>query len=169
VLCTRKRPDAQRTQWHIKATALIESSFQQILYLDSDNMPAVSLDGPDSVFEAPGFQRLGAMFWPDYWKTVAHNPVWQIIGVQCRDEWEQEAGQMLIDKAKHLDVLRLTEYMLLRYKTWFVLSDGDKDLFRFAMLALRKRWAVPGAFVGSASWGPERTAGYCSHTMFVPC
>ena len=93
-------------------------------------MPAASLEGEDSIFDAPGFKRLGAFFWPDYWKTVAHNPVWQIIGVQCRDEWEQEAGQMLIDKSRHLDVLHLTNYMMLRYKTWFHLSDGDKDLFR---------------------------------------
>lgn len=96
---------------------------------------------------------------------VAHNPVWQLIGVQCRNEWEMEAGQVLIDKSKHLDALKLTEYMLIRYQSWFSLSDGDKDLFRYAMLALRKRWTVPGAFIGSASWGPERQAIYCSHTL----
>lgn len=33
------------------------------------------------------------------------------------------------------------------------------------MLALRKRWTVPGAYIGSASWGPERDAIYCSHTL----
>ena len=120
----------RKKNWHIKAAALLECSFREVLYLDSDNMPAASLEGPESIFDSPGFKRLGVMFWPDYWKTVAHNPVWQVIGVQCREEWEQEAGQILIDKARHLDALHLTNYMLLRYKTWFTLSDGDKDLFR---------------------------------------
>lgn len=38
--------------------------------------------------------------------------MWQIIGVQCRNEWEMEAGQLLIDKSKHLDALKLAEYMV---------------------------------------------------------
>jgi len=33
------------------------------------------------------------------------------------------------------------------------------------MLALRKRWAIPGQFVGAASWPKERPADFCAHTM----
>lgn len=54
------------------------------------------------------------------------------------------AGIMLIDKSRHLDVLNLVEFMLHNHEEYYNFSDGDKDLFRFAMLALRKRWAVPG-------------------------
>lgn len=39
-----------------------------MLYLDSDNTPCGSLEGPDSIFESDGFKSTGAMFWPDYWK-----------------------------------------------------------------------------------------------------
>lgn len=52
-----------------------------MLYLDSDNMPCGYLGESDGSFNAslirehellwnaPSYKRLGAMFWPDYWKT----------------------------------------------------------------------------------------------------
>lgn len=127
--------------YHLKASAILESSFREVLFLDSDNFPAADLT---PLFESKAYQRLGATFWPDYWKESPVNPIWQIIGVQCRDEFSQESGIFLIDKNVHLDVLRLVEWMLEHRNYFYKLSMGDKDLFRFAMLALRKRWAVPG-------------------------
>lgn len=59
------------------------------------------------MFEAAPYKRTRAMFWPDYWKTAASNPIWAILGVRCRDEWEMEAGQILIDKKFHLDAMLL--------------------------------------------------------------
>ncbi|EFP86879.1 hypothetical protein PGT21_029178 [Puccinia graminis f. sp. tritici] len=152
--------------FHIKASALVASSFREPLYLDSDNLPAVLEPGTiESLWESKGYKKLGALFWPDYWKTHADVPVWLLIGTQCRDEWEQEAGQMLIDKSKHLDVLLLAEYMLKDWKYWFQISDGDKDVFRYAMLALRKRWALPGRYLGAAGLSWNTLSGYCGHTM----
>lgn len=49
---------------------------------------------------------------------------------------------------------------------WFWFSDGDKDIFRWAMLALRKRWAVPGRWVGAAALPSGTASGdFCAHTM----
>jgi alpha 1,2-mannosyltransferase len=39
----------------------------------------------------------------------------------------------------------------------------DKDIFRFAFLALRKRWAVPGRYLGVAGL-PDRGGSYCGHS-----
>ena len=49
---------------------------------------------------------------------------------------------------------------------WFKFSDGDKDIFRFALLALRKRWGVPGRWVSAAGF-PRRTQSgdFCGNTM----
>jgi hypothetical protein len=50
---------------------MIASSFRHVLYLDSDNMPAFPPDdAAEGVLFAPGYERLGAMFWPDYWCAV---------------------------------------------------------------------------------------------------
>ncbi|KAG0143192.1 hypothetical protein CROQUDRAFT_661603 [Cronartium quercuum f. sp. fusiforme G11] len=159
--------DSKRNKnFHIKASALVLCSFMEPLYLDSDNLPALLEPGQlESLWESKAYKKLGAIFWPDYWKTHADVPIWLLIGTQCRDEWEQEAGQILINKSKHLDVLLLSEYMLKDYKYWFQISDGDKDIFRYSMLALRKRWALPGKFLGAAGLSWNTQTGFCAHTM----
>ena len=47
-----------------------------------------------------------------------------------------EAGQIMIDKRRHMDALLLSNWMLDDWEFWFKLSDGDKDIFRFAFLAV---------------------------------
>lgn len=51
----------------------------------------------------------------------------------------------------HLDTMLLSQHMLEDWPFWFNFSDGDKDIFRFAFLALRKRWGVPGRYLGAGS------------------
>ncbi|OWZ63999.1 hypothetical protein AYX14_06586 [Cryptococcus neoformans] len=145
------------------------------------------------MFDAPNYKRLGIWATPDYWKTSANNPIWAIMGVKCRNEWEMETGQVFIDKKRHLDVFLLVQYMLENHhfvsifpffffvclmiyedraelikndEKWFAFSDGDKDTFRWALLALRKRWAVPGRWVGAAALPSGTASGdFCAHTM----
>ncbi|WWC67796.1 uncharacterized protein I206_101709 [Kwoniella pini CBS 10737] len=156
--------DAKKTKsYHLKALAVVQSPFREVLYLDSDSIPTRD---PAYMFDAPNYKRLGIWATPDYWKTSANNPIWSIIGVKCRNEWEMETGQMFIDKSLHLDTFLLIKYMLERHEFWFYFSDGDKDIFRWAMLALRKRWAVPGRWVGAAALPSGTASGdFCSHTM----
>ncbi|WRT64911.1 uncharacterized protein IL334_001850 [Kwoniella shivajii] len=149
--------------YHLKALAVVQAPFREVLYLDSDSIPTRD---PAYMFDAPNYRRLGIWATPDYWKTSANNPIWSIMGVKCRNEWEMETGQMFIDKKLHLDVFLLIKYMLENHEFWFYFSDGDKDIFRWALLALRKRWAVPGRWVGAAAL-PRGTASgeFCAHTM----
>ncbi|GAA5930315.1 uncharacterized protein JCM15063_004771 [Sporobolomyces koalae] len=194
--------DRSRTKnFHLKARAIVDSSFREVLYLDSDNLPTASLSPrdtpipkevmelarkenrtdtpwtkangeeiwgkPTGLWEGKAYKRLGVMFWPDYWRTSADNAIWAILGVPCRDEWEQEAGQILVDKKQHLDALLLADWMMdsSRFKYWFNFSDGDKDMFRFAFLALRKRWAVPGRYVSVGALPSNTMTGFCGTTM----
>ncbi|GAA5881197.1 hypothetical protein JCM1840_001282 [Sporobolomyces johnsonii] len=164
-----KDPSPGRTKsFHVKGAAIVESSFDEVLYLDSDSLPVRSIDG---LFDSREFRQMGAVFWPDFWKDQPENAIWSILGVQCRDEWTMEAGQILIRKSEHLDALLLVEYMLKDWHFWFGFSDGDKDLFRYAFLALRKRWAVPSRSLASASWvdpnavGGDNSQRFAGHTM----
>ncbi|ODN80348.1 hypothetical protein L202_02608 [Cryptococcus amylolentus CBS 6039] len=159
-----QQKDAHKTKsYHLKALAITSCPFRHVLYLDSDSIPTRD---PEYMFDAPNYKRLGVWMTPDYWKTGANNPIWAIMGVKCRNEWEMETGQMFIDKKRHLDVFLLVQYMLERHDFWFTFSDGDKDIFRWALLALRKRWAIPGRWVGAAAL-PRGTASgeFCAHTM----
>uniref|UniRef100_A0A0K3CQ85 FGENESH: predicted gene_14.253 protein n=1 Tax=Rhodotorula toruloides TaxID=5286 RepID=A0A0K3CQ85_RHOTO len=134
VVSEARRGEGRRKNYHIKATAIIRSSFREVLYLDSDNIPAASL--------------LPLELWSNSTQGEASRPagLW---------EAEMEAGTILIDKSRHLDALLLAEWMMSseRFEYWFKCVHarslaarllGDKDIFRFAFLALRKRWGVPG-------------------------
>lgn len=86
------RDESRTKNYQIKSDAIVASSFAEVLYLDSDNMPAAYLGNHDGtwdpslttekglIWNAPAYKRLGAMFWPDYWKTGPMNPIWGIIG-----------------------------------------------------------------------------------------
>ncbi|KAK1926445.1 mannosyltransferase putative-domain-containing protein [Papiliotrema laurentii] len=159
----QEKDEGKKKSYHLKAIAVVQSPWREVLYLDSDSVPARD---PEYMFDAPNYKRLGLWATPDYWKTSANNPIWAIMGVKCRNEWEMETGQMFIDKKHHLDVFYLIKYMLERHEWWFYFSDGDKDIFRWAMLALRKRWGSPGRWVGAAALPSGTASGeFCSHTM----
>ncbi|KAK8846871.1 hypothetical protein IAR55_005961 [Kwoniella newhampshirensis] len=157
-------PDKGKNKsYHLKALAVVQCPWREVLYLDSDSIPTRD---PEYMFDSPNYLRLGIFATPDYWKTSANNPIWSIMGVKCRNEWEMETGQMFINKRLHLDVFLLIQYMLENHDFWFWFSDGDKDIFRWALLALRKRWAVPGRWVGAAALPSGTASGdFCSHTM----
>ncbi len=149
--------------WPQHLTSLSLAPWREVLYLDSDSIPAAD---PEYMFDAPSYKRLGLWATPDYWKTSGNSPMWAILGIRCRNEWEMETGQMLIDKRRHLDVFILVRYMLEHHDYFFWFSDGDKDIFRWAMLALRKRWGIPGRWVGAAGFPSGTASGdFCAHTM----
>ncbi|OXB37179.1 hypothetical protein LQV05_003825 [Cryptococcus neoformans] len=157
------RDKGKNKSYHLKALAVVQCPWQEVLYIDSDSIPTRD---PSYMFDAPNYKRLGIWATPDYWKTSANNPIWAIMGVKCRNEWEMETGQVFIDKKRHLDVFLLVQYMLENHHFWFAFSDGDKDTFRWALLALRKRWAVPGRWVGAAALPSGTASGdFCAHTM----
>lgn len=96
-----KEASSGRTKsFHIKGSAFTASSFTELLYLDSDSIPTRS---PEFLFDSREFKDFGAVFWGDYWKDTKENAIWRILGVQCRDEWTMESGQVVIDKSRHLD------------------------------------------------------------------
>ncbi|GAA6044137.1 hypothetical protein JCM8097_002789 [Rhodosporidiobolus ruineniae] len=164
-----KDEDRNRSKsFFIKGRALTQAPYDEVLMLDSDNIPVRDVE---PLFASPEFREMGVVLWPDYFKDQPENGIWAILGVQCRDEWTAEAGQLLIRKSEHLDALILVEHMLQQWRFWFNFSDGDKDLFRYALLALRKRWAVPSAPLAPASWpnplelGAAHEAQFAGHTM----
>ncbi|CAI5759399.1 unnamed protein product [Candida verbasci] len=58
--------------YQYKALALVLSSFQHTLLLDSDNSPVVN---PDSFFDQPVYKDNGLVLWPDYW-VRSMSPKW---------------------------------------------------------------------------------------------
>ncbi|KAI8808985.1 mannosyltransferase putative-domain-containing protein [Cladochytrium replicatum] len=135
--------------FHIKIAAILNSRFRELIALDVDAFP---MRNPEFLFETPEFKENGAITWNDYWKTHKDNPAWLWMDQECTDEWEQESGIIVLDKARSWRALHLTWYLSAteKLRKWHKFLHGDKDIFRFAFRATQtpshrvRHWLIPG-------------------------
>lgn len=147
-------------RFQVKAAAIINSRFQHVLYLDSDNIPTRD---PTFLFDTAEYKRQGAIFWPDFWKTAAENKIFRLLEIDCIDTWEQESGQIVVDKARHWIPLQLSWFMQYFHEVYFRLLNGDKDTFQYAWRALNAPFHRIETFVGMG--GLMLNGTFCGHSM----
>ncbi|KAK6596937.1 glycosyltransferase family 71 protein [Botrytis cinerea] len=148
--------------FQIKGAAIQQSSFDEILYLDTDSYP---LRNPEYLFEGREWRDTGLLLWPDYSKSHPTNPMWRLLGQPCRNEYEGESGQVMISRTRHQDILWLIEYFAFHHEEFYGFMGGDRDSFRAAALLLGKPWTGPGRMnaVGAAKIPGKPQSG--GHTM----
>jgi len=140
-------PDVAHYQ--LKSLALLFSSFRHVLFLDSDSIPLLD---PTPLFAEPPYTTAGLVLWPDFWKATEDPVFWNISGVPgypadlpptgC------EAGQILVDKRRHMQTLLLAAYYNVWGPGWYyellsqgALGQGDKETFLSAAVVLGAKWA----------------------------
>lgn len=147
----------------IKAFAILQSSFEEVLCLDADNMPIQPLE---PLFEAPEYRGAGAVFWPDLDRTRStSDELFRVFGVTTealKRGFEFESGQILLDKRRcwralltvclaNSDVEGFREYC---YRH----TLGDKDTFRLAFEAARQPYHLV----------PHPSRGVGNLLLFIP-
>jgi hypothetical protein len=132
-------PVRQLGGWELKPYAILHSRFDQVLYLDADNVP---VRDPSYLFESEPFARLGAVFWPDAERLGPDDPVWTICGVDYRDEPEFETGQIVVDKRRCRDALQLTVHLNAHSDFYYRYVHGDKETFHMAWRMLGRHYAM---------------------------
>jgi alpha 1,2-mannosyltransferase len=154
--------DGFDNNYQLKTAAVINSRFAEPLLLDSDNIPIVP---PESLYESSIYKEYGTLFWPDIARTRPNNPMWAITNTECRmDEYEQESGQLIVDKRKYFYHLQLAAWFNkdhAEYYQKFLL--GDKDMFRFAWHALKTKYGSPKKWLTSV--GTISDGYYCGHSF----
>jgi hypothetical protein len=127
--------------WELKPYALLHSPFREVLLLDADNVPVVN---PGFLFDTPEFRRAGAVFWPDYdrGKNAEAGRVWRSCGLRQPEEPEFETGQVILDKRRCWQALRLTMWFNENSDFYFQHLHGDKETFHLAFRKLRQRYAL---------------------------
>jgi hypothetical protein len=115
--------------WELKAYALVHSAFDQVILLDADNVP---VRNPEFLFETPQFKETGALFWPDRGRIAETNPIWDICGVEYRDEPEWESGQIVVDRTRCMDALNLALEYNRNREVIYQHVHGDKETFHLA-------------------------------------
>lgn len=68
--------------YQFKALALMTTSFQNVLLLDSDN---IVIENPDTFFESKLFKEYGMITWPDYWERTISPLFYNISGVKVNE------------------------------------------------------------------------------------
>ncbi|ETK77533.1 hypothetical protein F441_16511 [Phytophthora nicotianae CJ01A1] len=159
-LTFREIDDKKATGFGAKVFAIYHSYFEQILFLDSDNVP---VRDPSFLFETQEFKEKGAIFWPDFWhprhtifNVHGQSLLWELLDQRFVNMFEQESGQLVIDRRRHGAPLELVKFYIFHtpnfFKT-FELVHGDKDLFRLAWLKLKAPFHMmdtPPAVAGKA-------------------
>ena len=139
----------------MKVAALVLSRFQEVLFLDSDNVP---VSDPAALFEAPAFVRTGALLWPDYWASTAAPDLAAILGVPALPKNTFESGQLVFDKARTWAGLMAASYFNIESGLYYELfsgfmGKGDKEGFAHGLAAAGLPYSLapapPGA-VGRA-------------------
>jgi alpha 1,2-mannosyltransferase len=128
----------QQRKFLAKQLAILVSSFQEVLFLDSDNLP---LRDPTFLFEEPLYTQHGLLMWPDFWRSEVKPGAWEALGIPpaLRPAGSHESGQVVIDKARAWRPLLLAIYLNMRGDVFYpLLSDhgqGDKETLAVAWLA----------------------------------
>lgn len=133
--------DPAAVGFRVKVHAIYNSMFERALYLDADNVP---VRDPSFLFQSREFLETGAVFWPDYWhpsfsifNVHSRSLLWEMLDVPFMDMFEQESGQLLVDRRQHATRLELVHFYAFHEPDYFdrlKLVHGDKDLFRLAWL-----------------------------------
>ncbi|KAG1697822.1 hypothetical protein DVH05_015776 [Phytophthora capsici] len=153
-----------------KVYALAHSELDQILFLDADNAP---VKDPTYLFDTPEFVKFGSVFWPDFWtpsNTIfnikAESLIWELVGTPFVDMFEQESGQLLIDRKRTTVAMHVAQFLAMReprHLETLRLLYGDKDLFRLAWLKTNTSFHM--IVTPPAAAGMIREKEYCGMTM----
>lgn len=130
--------------YQLKVLAILFSSYESVLYLDSDCM---ALLDPRELFDSEPFLSTGFVSWPDYWIATEDPVFYKIAGLpsfpKSLSARSSEAGQLLVSKQTHLNTLLLAAYYNIYGPSIYypVLSqgaagEGDKETFLAAAVVL---------------------------------
>lgn len=140
----RKDTPFSVTHFQLKALAILLSSFESVLYLDSDCM---ALRDPSNLLSSEPFLSTGLVTWPDYWKATEDPVFYRIAGLPSFPSGmpgrSTESGQLLVSKTKHITTLLLAAYYNVFGPGYYypilsqgALGEGDKETFLAAAVVL---------------------------------
>jgi alpha 1,2-mannosyltransferase len=136
------------TRYQLKAFALMLSDFDNILWIDADQIPLVD---PRTLLEAEPLKSQGMVIWPDYWYMTTSPLFYRIAGVtnipHTGERPASETGQFMISKTKHWKTLLLATYYNFHGPSHYykllsqgAVGEGDKETFAAAAVAFDEQF-----------------------------
>ncbi|ETI21110.1 hypothetical protein G647_07454 [Cladophialophora carrionii CBS 160.54] len=133
-------------RFQFKIMAVLFSSFEEVLLLDSDAFP---VHDPLPLFDEEPFKSHGLIVWPDFWypsESPYYFEIAKIASVPLLNERASvESGEVMYSKSKHRMSLMLAAYYNYYGPSYYypLLSqgapgEGDKETFAWAAAALKE-------------------------------
>ena len=133
------------THYQYKVVSMLFSSFEELLFLDSDAFP---IREPMELFAAEPFASHGLVLWPDFWASTASSLFYSITSQPAPSmtlRQSSETGEILISKKTHQRSLLLaTYYNYYGPDQYYALlsqgspGEGDKETFLAAASAFNE-------------------------------
>jgi ADP-heptose:LPS heptosyltransferase len=124
---------------NLKPYAILNSSFQEVLYLDADNLPVAN---PENLFATRQYRETGAIFWPDFTRLEKTAAIWTSCNLPRPPGPEFEAGQIVVDKGRCWPPLRLALWLMEQFDFYQNHLHGDDETFHLAFHKLRKSYGM---------------------------
>ncbi|EOA84129.1 glycosyltransferase family 71 protein [Exserohilum turcica Et28A] len=102
--------------YQYKAFAILFSSFQHVLFLDSDAFPS---QDPSGLFKTAPYTTHGLVTWPDFWAQSISEHFYHIAAipeVASQSRRSTESGQLLINKDVHRETILMMRTPFFDYK-----------------------------------------------------
>ena len=143
----RREVGSRLCGWSLKLFAIAHSAFEEVLFLDADNVPA---HDPTFLFHERLYQETGVLLWPDRWRGRAmgshfktlRNAAYEHLGLPSLDEPETESGQLMIHKERAWRAINLALSLNLHGDFWYQVFYGDKDTLRLCLRRLGQMFSV---------------------------
>ena len=122
--------------WQNKITSILESSFDEVLFLDADNFV---WRNPEYLFETKEYQETGAFLWKDIsdWRPEQNDELEKYFGCVPTTKECCESGQLLFNKTKCMKALERTKEYNLDSANAYKIVYGDKDTFYFGFVSTK--------------------------------
>ena len=168
---SRSQSTVEIAHYQIKIFAVLFSSFESVLWMDSDCFP---LHDPALLLDSEPFVSKGLVTWPDFWASTA-SPLYYSISQQPLAPMDarasSETGVFLVSKQSHfLPLLLAAYYNYYGPSHYFMLlsqgapGEGDKETFIQAASAVGKDFYTVSEEVQPIGH-PKRTGGISGSAM----
>jgi len=162
--------DVKVDKYQYKIISILFSSFEDVLFLDSDAFPIFD---PDQLFDADPFLTTGMVLWPDFWFPSESPFFFQAAEISTPPLYARastESGEILYSKSKHnLSIMLAAYYNYYGPEFYYPMQsqgapgEGDKETFLWSAVVLSEPfytvktrvsalgyWTTAGDWRGSA-------------------
>lgn len=134
-------------KYQYKIFSIILSSFEEVLFMDSDCFP---VQNPDGLFDVEPFNNTGLVLWPDFWFPSESPLFFDIAGITAPPVYEKastEAGVLLYSKRSHeLSLLLAAYYNYYGPDFYYSLQsqgnfgEGDKETYLWSAVVMNESY-----------------------------